>query len=221
MDNILIYIKMGLGIKPERKQYVSLGLFPLIATIMLGIIPGVIMKGVHLTILIILSVVSITEFVAITFLSFKPYTIKNRLLIQTLIYFGLIVTIALLELSFGLLMIKPIWIIVTYIPIVVVPLISGLIAHRQIAKDNSYDHRKFVSGRLKMSSFLFGIMGMNFAAIFRNMDQAAAIIVMLVIFTTLNIIFSFGLLSVQRLYYLSKLSKNGTCVDDEIAALQI
>ena len=72
-----------------------------------------------------------------------------------------------------------------------------------------------------MSSFLFGIMGMNFAAIFRNMDQAAAIIVMLVIFTTLNIIFSFGLLSVQRLYYLSKLSKNGTCVDDEIAALQI
>ena len=214
-DNMLIYIKMGLGIKPERKQYVVLSLFPLISTVMMGLVPAVILKGMHLTILIILSIISIADLVVIAILSSKSYTVKNRLIMQTVIYLGMVLTISLLEMSFGVLLVELEWIMVTYIPVIIIPIISGLRAYKQITSDTPYSHKKFISSRLKASSFIWGLIGANFAAIFRNAEQRTVIIIVLILFTTLNSLLSFGLLSIQRLYYANKLIKQGVCIDDK------
>ena len=45
---------------------------------------------------------------------------------------------------------------------------------------------------------------MNLAAIFRDVDQSTAAIVILICFTILNGFMSLGLLSFQKLYYLNK-----------------
>ena len=51
---------------------------------------------------------------------------------------------------------------------------------------------------------------MSFAAIFRDMDQIVAFIVVLLCFSILNGFMSWGLLSVQKLYYIKKYNLSDT-----------
>ena len=95
------------------------------------------------------------------------------------------------------------WLLLIYLPVIFIPLYFGIKTYNELKKPD-YDPKKISKNSTKRSFFFYGILGANFAAIFRNVDQSVAIIIVLLCCSILNGIFSFGLLSLQKLYYMKK-----------------
>ena len=99
------------------------------------------------------------------------------------------------------------WFLLIYLPVILIPLFQGIKIHKALKKPD-YDPQKIAKVNTKVSLFFYGILGMNFAAIFRNVDQSIAFIVVLFCFSILNGLMSLGLLSLQKLYYMKKFKIN-------------
>ena len=101
------------------------------------------------------------------------------------------------------------WILLIYIPNILIPLFAGIKIHKGLI-NSSYNVKRMTKSNIQSVGFLTGIMGMSFAAIFRNMDQNVAFIVVLLCFSILNGFMSLGLLSIQKLYYIKKYDLSDT-----------
>lgn len=102
---------------------------------------------------------------------------------------------------------------ILYVPIILVPVLLGIKCAREIHKNTTYNPQNIAHSRFLLSGIFTGVAGMNFAAIFRNMEQSTAVVIVLICFTFVNSVLSVGLLSLQRLYFLIKLKHSGIALD--------
>lgn len=208
IDNIIEYIKSGLGIAPEKKQFRMLVSAPFIMTLTMGLIPGIVLGGYQLILSIMMMITALIMTIAVFILSNQKFTVKNRLILQILIYSNWILQISFLELMyFSIMFPYSIFLYLIYIPPILIPLLLGINAAKKIKKDTLFPSKKILHSGVRVSLIMSGIIGMNFAAIFRNTSQKTAYIVVLTCCAIITSFLSIGLLSIQRLYYLLKLEK--------------
>ena len=98
IDNITEYIKSGLGIAPEKKQFRMLVSAPFIMILTMGLIPGIVLGGYQLILSIMMMITALIMTIAVFILSNQKFTVKNRLILQILIYSNWILQISFLSL---------------------------------------------------------------------------------------------------------------------------
>ena len=108
-----------------------------------------------------------------------------------------------------------VFLLLLIIPIVLIPVLLGVKNHKEVCSEYIYNFKGVNRSRLRISGIIIGILGMNFAALFRNAEQSVIVIIILICFTIVNSILSVGLLSIQRLYYLNKLAQQGIMLESE------
>ena len=150
-------------------------------------------------------IVSITCILSVFLLSSKEMTLKRCLCMDICIFGTWVLNLSILELMcFTMWKNFTPWFLFVYLPVILVPLFSGIKTHKELKK-SGYTSKRLVRN-VRTIGFLSGILGMNFAAIFRNVDQGVAVIVVLLCFSILTAFMSLGLLSLQKLYYIKKYS---------------
>lgn len=162
-------------------------------------------------------------FVAVTIvivLSSRKLTIKRRLVIQLVINLSWILQISLIEIIvFTMTYGWHVCLLLLFLPIVVIPLLLGVRISIMLKKGN-YISKKIKTNSLALGGTITGLIGMNFGAVFRNIEQGMAIIFTLLVMLSLNCIFSMGLLYIQKLYYLLKYEKAGVLSSDSFDLVQ-
>lgn len=186
----------------------------------IGLIYGLILRNYW----IYLSLFMLVEFfVAATIviaLSSRKLTIKRRLIIQIVINLSWILQISLIEIIvFTITYGWHVCLLLLFLPIAVIPLLLGVRISRMI-KNGNYISKKITTNSLGLGGMMTGLIGMNFGAVFRNIEQGKAIIFTLLVMLFLNCIFSMGLLYIQKLYYLLKYEKAGVLSSDSFNMVQ-
>ena len=132
---------------------------------------------------------------------------KNRLILQTIIYIDFILQISLLE----LILFEPsIFLGIFYLPPVLIPVLLGIKATKKIRKNTPFLSKEIIHSGLRVSGTMAGLAGISFAAIF--LEDVSQEIILFILPFGLIIMASFlsiGLLSIQRLYYWYRLQKLG------------
>lgn len=162
-------------------------------------------------------------FVAVTIviaLSSRKLTIKRRIVIQLVINLSWILQISLIEIIvFTMTYGWHVCLLLLFLPIVVIPLLLGVRISIMLKKGN-YISKKIKTNSLALGGTITGLIGMNFGAVFRNIEQGMVIIFTLLVMLSLNCIFSMGLLYIQKLYYLLKYEKVGVLSSDSFDLVQ-
>ena len=203
-DNVQLYVSNGY--KRSKASYRKACIGPALLGVMVGLVPGVILKSYWLYMSVILLIVSLACILIVFVLSSRDLSLTKRLCLDTVIYGVWVLELSILELMYFTMWkgLTP-WFLLIYLPVILVPLFSGIKIHKALKKSD-YNSKKIVQSNLRTISFLSGILGMNFAAIFRNADQGVAFIVVLLCLSILNAFMSLGLLSLQKIYYIKKLN---------------
>lgn len=139
IDNITEYIKSGLGIAPEKKQFRMLVSAPFIMILTMGLIPGIVLGGYQLILSIMMMITALIMTIAVFILSNQKFTVKNRLILQILIYSNWILQISFLELMyFSIMFPYSVFLYLIYIPPILIPLLLGINATKKIKKDTLF-----------------------------------------------------------------------------------
>lgn len=207
-NNYAEYIYAGLGIAP--KFFIKFAFTPLLLTICAGIVPGVVMGGFWLAVSIIMLVSATALGVVVCICSLRKLTIQNRLLIQTFIYVNwilqyLLVEIMLFTISYGF----KIQLFLLFLPVIFIPIGVGMRNAQRLKKNTPYYARRFFD-KIGYSGGWTAVVGAGLAGF---INEKHAVIVILISVTFLVSLFSLGLLSIQRLYYLRKLKNFGVCLE--------
>lgn len=204
LDNISHYISTGSVFDMNNKIYRKNSIGPLLLTIMLGVVPGVILKSSWIYMTIAMVVISLTSVLTVFIITSKKLTLKKCLYLDTAIFGAWVIELSILECMYFL-MWKGfnLWFLLVYAPVILIPLFTGIKIHKSI-KSNNFSTKKVAKDNVRTVGIMGGILGMNFAAIFRNADQSITFIVVLLCLVFLNGFMSLGLLSIQKLYYLKK-----------------
>ncbi len=214
-ENCIEYIKTGLGFVPDRKQNIIMAAGSLILTLMLGLVPGFVLKGTWLFISMTMLAMSIAAFIATVIISSKGMTVKNRLIIQVIITLSFILALSFIDIMFyaaayGF----DIVVGIIFIPPAITPTLLGIRMSKRINKDVPFTRKEMTQIKLQFSGIGLGIASMNIATfVFKDIGKDTAIILFIVLSSIINIGMSIGLLSIQRLYYLDKLNKDGIFIE--------
>ena len=198
------YIESGLGIRPERNQFRKIALGPFLLVLLMGVIPCVVLGGNWMILLIIMLVTSITITIVVFIISLKQLTIRNRLIMQAFIYSNWVLQTLMLQIMFYLIT----WgadfvLVILCMPPLITPLVLGLLNGKRL-RSNSIILQK------RSASVIFpfawgGIIGVLLAkSFFHSSTNKMVMLFVIVSLTVLSCIFSIGLLSYQRLFYLKK-----------------
>jgi len=211
IDNILGYIKSGLGIVPEKKQFRILVSSPLIMAIMMGLIPGIVLGGFQLLLSIMMMVTSCIAMIVVFRLSEQGLTVKNRLIIQAWIASSWVLQFVLLETMYFLIIFQFSFVLcLLYTLPILIPVLLGIKASKKVKRNTPFNAKEILHGGIRVSFSMSGFVGIGIASVmFRNVSQKTAGIIMVFCFSLLASAMSIGLLSIQRLYYLLKLEKLG------------
>lgn len=204
LNNMFQFVSTGSILGNEKKTYRKNSIAPVLLTLMAGTIPGIILKKYWIYMTFALWIISITCILTVFLISSKEITLKRCLCMDICIFGTWVLDLSLLELMY-LTMWKSFnaWLLLLFLPVILVPLFSGIKIHK-VLKNSEYNFKKNVQSNIRTIGFLSGILGMNFAAIFRNTDQSVAFIVVLLCLSVLNAFMSLGMLSLQKLYYIKK-----------------
>lgn len=206
-NNVLEYIKSGLGIAPKKEEFRKIVSGPVIMAFILGLLPGTILGGYRLILSIVMVVTSVFALIWVLILSAHKFTVKNRLILQTIIYIDFILQISLLE----LILFEPsIFLGIFYLSPVLIPVLLGIKATKKIRKNTPFLSKEIIHSGLRVSGTMAGLAGISFAAIF--LEDVSQEIILFILPFGLIIMASFlsiGLLSIQRLYYWYRLQKLG------------
>lgn len=204
LNNIFKYVSTGSIFGKEKKIYRKNSIAPVLLTLMAGTIPGIILGKYWIYMTFALWIISITCILTVFLISSKKITLKRCLCMDICIFGAWVLDLSILELMY-LTMWKSfnLWFLLIFLPVILIPFFSGIKTHKTL-KNSEYNFNKNVKSNIKTIGFLSGILGMNFAAIFRNIDQNVAFIVVLLCLSVLNSFMSLGMLSLQKLYYIKK-----------------
>ena len=204
LDNINKYLSIGSVFNEDEKVYRKHSFGPAILTIMAGIFPGATLKSYWGYMSVAMILISLACVLTVFKLSSYALTLKDSFWADAVIFGTWVIDLSILELMYFTIW-KGFswWFLLIYLPTVLIPLFLGIRIHKALKKPD-YDPKKVAKSNTKASFLFYGILGMNFAAIFRNVDQSIAFIVVLLGFNILNGFMSLGLLSLQKLYYMKK-----------------
>jgi len=203
-DNVKLYVSNGH--KRSKESYRKACIGPALLGVMAGLVPGVILRSYWLYMSVTLLVVSLACILIVFWGSSRDLSLTRQLCLDTVIYGTWVLDLSILELMYFTMWksFSP-WFLLVYLPVIFVPLFSGIKIHKALKKSD-YTSQKVAQSNVRTIGFLSGILGINFAAIFRDVDQSIAFIVVLLCLSILNAFMSLGLLSLQKLYYIKKLN---------------
>lgn len=216
-ENRIEYIKTGLGLAPDRKLHIKISTGPLLWTLMLGLVPGFVLKGAWFVLSMIMLAITAAAFIAVVIISSKGMTVKNRLILQVIEALSFILAFCLVDIMFyaaqyGFSAV----IIIIFIPPVLTPVLLGMMMSRKINKDTPFTRKEMRQSKLEAGGIGLGagaaVVSLG-RLIFKDIDQNTVIIIVLVLTEIINAAMSMGLLSIQRLYYLGRLNKEGISVE--------
>ena len=207
-DNVYKYIYTGSMFKENKKLYRTTCFGPFLLTLFAGLTPVGILKGFWPFLLLAMAVVSLACGIAVLVLASDFLTVKDALRLDVIIIGAWVFDLSILDLMYFTMLkgFTP-WALLINLPVVFVPLFAGIKTHRSLKKPD-YNPKETAKSNRKTSFFFYGIQGMHFAAIFRNVEQSTAFIVVLVCLSILNSFMSLGLLSLHKLYYMKKYKIN-------------
>lgn len=198
------YIESGLGIVPNGKQFRKIALGPCLLVLLIGLIPCIVLRGGWIILLFVMLTTSSAITTTIFVISFKQLSIRSRLVMQSLIYSNWVMQLLMLETMFYLITWGADWglILLLLIPLLT-PFVLGLQNAKKLRKNQLTSK---IRSRIYWFSFGWtGILGIFIAKIFFNqMSNKVAILFVIIGLSVLSCIFSTGLLSYQRLYFLKK-----------------
>lgn len=213
IENAKLYIKNGLGFISTKKEFRKHSFAPLLIALLTGVVPGVVLGFPWCLITIVMLIVSLLTIFICFLYSKKVMTVKNRLILQLVVIVSWIIQLTLIEIMyFSLIFQFNISLLLLIVPIVLIPVLLGIKNHKEICSEKTYNSKGVNRSKLHISGITIGILGMNFAALFRNTEQSVVIIIVLICLTMVNSILSVGLLSIQRLYYLNRINKQGEAI---------
>lgn len=214
-ENCIEYIKTGLGLAPERKLHIKMSLGPLILALLLGLVPGIVLKGAWLVLSMTLLAMSIAAVIAVAVISSKGMTVKNRLILQVIESLSFVLALCLVDVifytvGFGF----NAAIAVIFIPPVLTPVLLGIMMYKKVNRDTPFTRKEMTRSTITAGGIASGAAGVSLSRLFfKDVDQSTVIIIVLVSTSLVNIGMSVGLLSIQRLYYLKKLNEQGISVE--------
>ncbi len=203
-DMISQYVSAGSAFKEDEKLYRTQCFVPLVFALIGGMAPGAILGGFWPFLLIVMLIVSVACVITTFKLSSYGLTLHDAFCLDAVIYGTWVVDLSILELMYFTMLkgFTP-WFLLIYLPVICIPLFVGIQTHRALKK-GTYLKKKTAKSGIGAIGFTAGILGANFAAIFRNVEQSTAIIIILVCLGIINSAMSLGLLSLQKLYYMKK-----------------
>lgn len=204
MDNYIEYIRRGLVFAPEKKFYRAQSAVPIFIAF-LCLVYGVVLKGAYLYAALGLIIFGVITIIVVFSLSAHEFTVKNRLTMQVAFcinwmvqFSGMATIVFVMKLGFN------VCVFLIYLPAIIIPLLSGLNTSKKLKRKDHFEKRKITPGTVGLGGTIAWIIGSNIAALFRNVSQSTVAIVIVVCAIIINCAFSLGLLSIQRLYYISK-----------------
>jgi hypothetical protein len=205
-ENVKKYVLAGCMPKQDGKFYRSNIIGPLLLTLLGGVYPGIVLKGGYLFItglLLLLNILSIWKIYSFTA---GGYTYKGCLTLNCILYTAWVLEFSLLELIyFSMLKGFHISVLLLYVPVILLPLIMGFNAHRNMYKPRKSTSKVVVGAAVGTIGVSCGLLGRQIAkTYFSDVDQTTAIIIVLVCFVIVSTVMSVGLLNIQRLYYADK-----------------
>ena len=208
LENISRYISTGSIFDQNPIDYRKQCWVPAGFTALCGIVPGVVLKSYWLYMTFAMCLISIACVWVVYATSAYGLTMKEALWLDVVVFGGDILVISILGLMFLTIWkdFNP-WMLLIFSPPILIPLFVG-IKIRKVLKSEEYNPKKAAKSNIGVVGFACGILGMNFAAIFRNVEQSTAFIVVLVCLSILNSFMSLGLLSLHKLYYMKKYKIN-------------
>lgn len=214
LENISKYITSGAIFAKNKKAYRKNSSGPVLLTILAGIVPGVVLRGYYLCLTAILVILAFSCALSVYRITSNILTLKKKLILETIIYGTWVSELSILEFMYFT-MWKGVnfWVLLIYLPVILVPIFAGIKANKMM-KGLNYIPKSIAQNNIRVVGFFAGILGMNFMAIFRNIDQSIAIVIGLLCFSVLNGFMSLGLLSIQKLHYLKKYNLSITTQGD-------
>lgn len=204
LKNVSHFVSTGSILGNDKKAYRKNSIAPILLTLMAGTIPGIILKKYWIYMTFTLWIVSITCILIVFLISSKEINLKRCLCMDACIFGAWVLELSILEfMYFSMWKNFTPWFLLVYLPVILVPLFSCVKIHKTLRKSD-YNSKRVAQSNIGTIGFMSGILGMNFAAIFRNIDQSVALIIVLLCFSIVNAFMSLGLLSLQKLYYLKK-----------------
>lgn len=203
-ENVKKYVLAGCMPKQDGKFYRSNIIGPLLLTLLGGVYPGIILKGGYLLItglLLLLNILSIWKIYSFTA---GGYTYKGCLTLNCILYTAWVLEFSLLELIyFSMLKGFHISVLLLYVPVILVPLIMGFIAHK-----NMHTKRRSVPKAIVVASagtsFFFYMWVTRMYKKYLQHNRSAFNITIIVLLVIMSTAVSTGLLNIQRLYYMDK-----------------
>lgn len=201
LGKIYQYVESGLSIPPIPKQFKQQGIAPFILVMVMGIVPGIVLKGWWLLLSLTMLSVSLLIGCMVLIYSKRALNTINRLKLQGLIYSNWIIQIVLLEImyytiafGFNLLLV-----FICLIP-VLTPCFIGIINDRRLR----FDAIPLKTNCRFLFSFAWtGLAGIGLGKIlFQNASQKAAIAFVILSLVFLSSVLSIGLLAYQRILYI-------------------
>ena len=207
-DNISRFVSTGSVFDEEEKTYRKFSFGPALLTMMLGIVPAGVLKGYWPFMTIAMILISIACIVTTFKLSEYGLTVQDSLCLDVVIFGSWTLILSFIEIMYFTIWkgFTP-WFLLIYAPIIFIPLFVGMKIRQALKKEN-YNPKKMAKSGIGSVGFASGILGMCFAAAFRNVEQSTAFIVGLLCLSILNGFMSLGLLSLQKLYYMKKFKVN-------------
>lgn len=208
MERYLEYITSGLNIKWKRKQLLFQKLSTIIAALIFGLFPGVILRSYWLVIGVLMVAISAISSMASFVLLKKKIIFRTYLVFQVILYADWILQFILCQISFYTMRYG----FNGYVLLILLPLFLPLCIGKINAvklRNGSYKKNN-ATGVIFVGSFSsVGIIGMFLAKLYlKNISQDFAILFLLFCFSIVTALFSIGLLSIQKLYYLSKIEQS-------------
>lgn len=213
-DRLIRYIYGGTTLVQDSKKSMLFVAGPGWMTLM-SIVPGVLNGGWSKCLLLTMIGFFLMSCIAVWLFSSKSPTIERMLISQLLICANWIfqlcswITLFLVSgagWSFGFL--------VLYIPVVLVPLVSGFFELKNLAKEGALPKVEGPAWSIGLIGGFSGYAGIRLARSLGEMSQKTVGIIMCIGSTIIVSFLSLGLLNIQRLYLLHKYRKNGFLPQD-------
>lgn len=208
-ENIKNYILEGC--RPALTRYCCRRTIKGTAVVMLligGIYPWFKFKGYFLLIplvFVLINIFSVITVYTVTSLKSKEYGHKERLIMSLVIGTTWLLDTCLIELMhFFMAVGVHISVLLLYVPVILVPLVMGFIAHKNMRTKRRPVPKPVVIAGLGTTSFFLNMWASRMYRKYLRNNRFAFNIVMIVLLVIMSTIMSTGLLNIQRLYYMKK-----------------
>ena len=197
----------------------KLSVWPFLFTVGFGLMPAMALGGHWLVIAISIMLLSFAAYIAVIVLTIKDITVKKRLIMQTLVFSVMILSISwVLILYFILIYGFTVFLFLIYVPPLLVPPLAGMKYAKAVRSDAPYDSSGNRDTTLSYIGYVSGTVGTGVGGVMllRTGWSTILIYILFICAVLSSILLPFGLLSIQRLYYLSKLEKMGITLEDPV-----